>query len=516
MKNLIEYNRFILEKEDKFADYPKAASKNAKQAIEWKEKYGRDEVQGGTAVGWQRAHQLAKGEAVSRDVVGRMAAFNRHRKNSKVNPEYKDTPWKDNGYIAWLIWGGDEGVDWAIEKMDQLEESVNEAMSVKVGEYIKTEYGYYYKRVAGKVGGQEAFVEIENGKERKKKTSIHNSTKFEIVDAPDDLQESVTFSIDDGNLDDKFLGNRSLSRNLDYKKDGEDTYYTLPKRDFDRFEDWADSHGFDTELIYVVDESLNEGKVKLPKEILKHKDIPTWAEWVAQHSDGEWTWYESYPYILNFKNGGGAWKQEERDGYQVYTGVKTNPKDWKEGPYRVRYNGDIVLKESVNENIKDAAWNIDKIFPEDYEFVLHFQDIEDNGTVEDMIEFIELHGNEEMLSRYGIRNSRDIKKLAKHIMKESVNEKKDQTNDQSPIDGEGIETGLKKKAKETGVPIGLLRIIMRRGMAAWKSGHRPGTNQTQWGYARVNSFLTKGDGTWGKADADIAKKVRDGGHDKKL
>jgi hypothetical protein len=33
---------------------------------------------------------------------------------------------------------------------------------------------------------------------------------------------------------------------------------------------------------------------------------------------------------------------------------------------------------------------------------------------------------------------------------------------------------------------------MKRGMAAWKTGHRPGANQEQWGYARVNSFLTGG------------------------
>ena len=95
---------------------------------------------------------------------------------------------------------------------------------------------------------------------------------------------------------------------------------------------------------------------------------------------------------------------------------------------------------------------------------------------------------------------------------------KDQSgeNDQSPIDDDKIETALKKKAEDTGVPIGIIRVIMRRGMAAWKSGHRPGANQQQWGYARVNSFLTKQEGTWGKADADMAKKVRDGGHDKNL
>lgn len=85
-----------------------------------------------------------------------------------------------------------------------------------------------------------------------------------------------------------------------------------------------------------------------------------------------------------------------------------------------------------------------------------------------------------------------------------------------PIDDSAIESGLKKKSEETGVPIALLRIVMRRGMAAWKSGHRPGATQQQWGYARVNSFLTKQEGTWGGADADVAKEVRDGGHDKKL
>lgn len=91
-----------------------------------------------------------------------------------------------------------------------------------------------------------------------------------------------------------------------------------------------------------------------------------------------------------------------------------------------------------------------------------------------------------------------------------------QSTDRSPIDNAAIETGLKNKSDDTGVPIGILRAVMRRGMAAWKSGHRPGAGQEQWGYARTNSFLTKGKGTWGKADADLAKEVRDGGHDKGL
>ena len=104
-----------------YNDYPAAAKKNAQQAIDWKEKYGRDEVDAGMRVGWARAHQLAKGESLSVDTIKRMASFNRHRKNSKISADVKDTPWKDRGYVAWLLWGGDEGVDWAIKKSKQLE-----------------------------------------------------------------------------------------------------------------------------------------------------------------------------------------------------------------------------------------------------------------------------------------------------------------------------------------------------------------------------------------------------------
>lgn len=104
---------------------------------------------------------------------------------------------------------------------------------------------------------------------------------------------------------------------------------------------------------------------------------------------------------------------------------------------------------------------------------------------------------------------------AKPLPESVINEEKAE-GDRSPIGNPDIEKALKKKADDTGVPIGILRIIMRRGMAAWKSGHRPGAGQEQWGYARVNAFLTKGEGTWGDADKDVAKEVRDGGHDKKL
>jgi hypothetical protein len=68
--------------------------------------------------------------------------------------------------------------------------------------------------------------------------------------------------------------------------------------------------------------------------------------------------------------------------------------------------------------------------------------------------------------------------------------------------------GLKKKADETGIPYGILKKVFDRGMAAWKTGHRPGATPHQWAYARVNSFATKSKGTWGGADKDLAAKVK--------
>ena len=69
-------------------------------------------------------------------------------------------------------------------------------------------------------------------------------------------------------------------------------------------------------------------------------------------------------------------------------------------------------------------------------------------------------------------------------------------------------SALQKKADQTGISYSILKKVYDRGVAAWRTGHRPGTTPQQWGFARVNSFATKSSGTWGKADKDLASKVR--------
>jgi len=100
----------------------------------------------------------------------------------------------------------------------------------------------------------------------------------------------------------------------------------------------------------------------------------------------------------------------------------------KTGPANIRDLSDRLIKNiekeikrrGIKESVTDASNNLEKIFGTDQETMDMFQRIEDEGTVKDMIEFIDEFGNEEMLSRYGIRSTAQVKKLAKTIMNEAI------------------------------------------------------------------------------------------------
>ena len=97
---------------ESYTDYPEAAKENAKIALRYAEENGWGDC--GTAVGKARANQLANGEAISEETIARMASFERQRQNS--NKELGD----GCGRLMWLAWGGDEGVEWAQRKLEQI------------------------------------------------------------------------------------------------------------------------------------------------------------------------------------------------------------------------------------------------------------------------------------------------------------------------------------------------------------------------------------------------------------
>jgi hypothetical protein len=95
-----------------YTDYPESATNNAKKAIKYKEENGSD---CGTRVGWTRARQLADRKPISRDTIARMASFKRHQQN-------KDVPYSEGcGGLMWDAWGGASGINWAINKLKQID-----------------------------------------------------------------------------------------------------------------------------------------------------------------------------------------------------------------------------------------------------------------------------------------------------------------------------------------------------------------------------------------------------------
>ncbi len=95
-----------------YTDYPKAAVENAKIAVRYAEENGWGSC--GTSVGKIRASQLSNNEPISEETIAKMAAFERHRQNSQK--ELGD----GCGRLMWLAWGGDEGVEWAQRKLQQI------------------------------------------------------------------------------------------------------------------------------------------------------------------------------------------------------------------------------------------------------------------------------------------------------------------------------------------------------------------------------------------------------------
>lgn len=122
--------------DEKSFKVPAGAKGNAQKVLNWKKEKG-SEVKGMTPVGWARARQLATKSEIGLSTVKRMSAFNRHRKNSAVDPKFKSEPWKDRGYVAWLGWGGTSGIDWAI-KVSAANDSLYTGVSEEEKEIFRT------------------------------------------------------------------------------------------------------------------------------------------------------------------------------------------------------------------------------------------------------------------------------------------------------------------------------------------------------------------------------------------
>ncbi len=97
---------------------PAAAAKAAEQGLKLREEHKR----GGTRIGVARAHQLVKRAPLYEDVVKRMASYFARHAVDKNGKDFNNPDNPSAGFIAWQLWGGDAGRDWAEKKKAELAE----------------------------------------------------------------------------------------------------------------------------------------------------------------------------------------------------------------------------------------------------------------------------------------------------------------------------------------------------------------------------------------------------------
>ncbi len=86
---------------------PAKVAANAKMGLELRERFHR----GGTEVGEHRAEQLRDRRKISEDDLKAIYSyFARHVVDKRPGWDDPDKP--SAGYVAWLLWGGDEGKAW--------------------------------------------------------------------------------------------------------------------------------------------------------------------------------------------------------------------------------------------------------------------------------------------------------------------------------------------------------------------------------------------------------------------
>jgi hypothetical protein len=100
----------------------------ARRAIKLKE---QGKAKGaGTAVGWTRAGQLARGETLSLSTVKRMYSYFSRHEVDKKGKDWDNAESPSNGKIMWLAWGGDAGFSWS-RKIVNREKNMKKSLEVQ-------------------------------------------------------------------------------------------------------------------------------------------------------------------------------------------------------------------------------------------------------------------------------------------------------------------------------------------------------------------------------------------------
>jgi hypothetical protein len=90
---------------------PQAVADNAEKGLRLRAEFGR----GGTEIGVARARDLKNRRALSPSTIKRMVSFFARHEIDKRARNFGKEENPSAGYVAWLLWGGDEGRAWALD-----------------------------------------------------------------------------------------------------------------------------------------------------------------------------------------------------------------------------------------------------------------------------------------------------------------------------------------------------------------------------------------------------------------
>ncbi|GGO28918.1 DNA-binding protein [Deinococcus humi] len=100
---------------------PKSVQENAKRALKLRDEYGF----GGTEVGEHMAEQLAEGGDLTEEEVRHVSQYFPRHAGDNLDETGQGDERPSRGYIAWMLWGGDEGREWSegvVKKLDERDE----------------------------------------------------------------------------------------------------------------------------------------------------------------------------------------------------------------------------------------------------------------------------------------------------------------------------------------------------------------------------------------------------------
>lgn len=98
---------------------PESVQRAAQTGLNLRKKFKR----GGTHVGMGTARRLSKGGSISPQKVRHISKYFARHAGDNLHKKGRDGDPPSNGYIAWMLWGGDAGWRWSKKIVRQMEKA---------------------------------------------------------------------------------------------------------------------------------------------------------------------------------------------------------------------------------------------------------------------------------------------------------------------------------------------------------------------------------------------------------